>query len=466
MLKLSAALIASALFLSANAQVAEYGQCGGIGYTGSTTCVSPYVCTYSNAYFSQCLPGTATGTTSTTSKVATTVGTTSKASTMATSATTTASSPAATGYVKTSGQKFTLNGSTYTVVGANAYWVGLMGYSVADMNKAFADIAATGATTVRTLGFNEETVASGDYYQLWTNGVPTVNTGATGLENFGKPISGARFHNVVATAKANGLRLIVTLTNNWSDYGGMDVYTAQLVGSGQAHDVFYTNAKTQAAYKNYVKTFVTRYINEPTILAWELANEPRCGGSSTVISVASSTCNAATITTWATTMSAYIKTIDSNHLVGLGDEGFINNSTSPDYPYQGNGIGIDFAANLAISSLDFGTFHMYPENWGESSNPNATAWGSAWIANHAAIQKSVGKPTIMEEFGVTTTDKVAVYTAWYAEVESSGISGALVWQAGSNLSVGVTPDDDYAVYPGTDVYTLTTSAAAALKARG
>ncbi|KAG9002018.1 hypothetical protein FRB94_004168 [Tulasnella sp. JGI-2019a] len=35
--------------------VAEYGQCGGTGYTGSTVCASPYTCTYSSAYYSQCL---------------------------------------------------------------------------------------------------------------------------------------------------------------------------------------------------------------------------------------------------------------------------------------------------------------------------------------------------------------------------------------------------------------------------
>lgn len=50
----------------------------------------------------------------------------------------------------------------------------------------------------------------------------------------------------------------------------MDVYTSQLVGSGQFHDVFYTNSATQAAYKNYVKAFVSRYVNEPGILGWEL----------------------------------------------------------------------------------------------------------------------------------------------------------------------------------------------------
>jgi len=35
--------------------VVRYGQCGGQGWTGGTVCVSPYVCTVSNAYFSQCL---------------------------------------------------------------------------------------------------------------------------------------------------------------------------------------------------------------------------------------------------------------------------------------------------------------------------------------------------------------------------------------------------------------------------
>ncbi|KAI1268130.1 carbohydrate-binding module family 1 protein [Xylariaceae sp. FL1019] len=35
--------------------VAQYGQCGGSGYTGATACISPYTCTYENDYYSQCL---------------------------------------------------------------------------------------------------------------------------------------------------------------------------------------------------------------------------------------------------------------------------------------------------------------------------------------------------------------------------------------------------------------------------
>ncbi|KAJ7617059.1 cellulase [Roridomyces roridus] len=35
--------------------VAEYGQCGGMGYTGATVCASPFTCNVVNPYYSQCL---------------------------------------------------------------------------------------------------------------------------------------------------------------------------------------------------------------------------------------------------------------------------------------------------------------------------------------------------------------------------------------------------------------------------
>ncbi|KAH9945064.1 endo-1,4-B-xylanase A [Epithele typhae] len=47
----------AALLPFALGQSAEWGQCGGIGWTGPTTCVSGTVCTVLNPYFSQCLPG-------------------------------------------------------------------------------------------------------------------------------------------------------------------------------------------------------------------------------------------------------------------------------------------------------------------------------------------------------------------------------------------------------------------------
>nr|AGV52632.1 Man5A [Irpex lacteus] len=435
------------------ATVPQWGQCGGISYTGDTTCASGSFCTRQNDYYSQCLPGTATTnplSVTTPPPSSASSNTTSQPSTSAPS-TSAMSAPAPTGFVGVSGQKFVLDGKTFTIVGLNSYWVGLMGYSHADIDKAFADIASTGATAVRTLGFNDVTSPNGIYYQLWNGSTPTVNTGPTGLQNF---------DYVVASAKAHGLRLIITLTNNWSDYGGMDVYVKQILGSAN-HDLFYTNPQVIAAYKNYVKAFVGRYVNEPTILAWELANEPRCRGTT---GTTTRTCTTTTVTNWISDASAYIKSIDPNHLVAVGDEGFFNEPSNPSYPYQGS-EGIDFNANLAVRTIDFGTFHLYPEGWGQTSNPSSTVWGSQWIADHVASQKSVNKPVIVEEFGVTSNQS-AVYTVWYSDIVSSGLTGDLIWQAGSHLSVGDTPNDGYAVYPDGPAYPIITQHTAALKARG
>ncbi|KAG8761311.1 hypothetical protein FRC12_009425 [Ceratobasidium sp. 428] len=162
-----------------------------------------------------------------------------------------------TSFVKTSGQKFTLNGSKFTVVGSNAYWMAQLS-SATDISTAFNDLKTAGFTTLRTWGFNDVTSPSGTYYQLWNGKTATLNTGASGL---------GKFDTVVAQAKTAGIRLIVPLTNNWSDYGGMDVYVRQLLGSSN-HDLFYTDATVKAAFKKYINGFVSRYKNEPTIMAW------------------------------------------------------------------------------------------------------------------------------------------------------------------------------------------------------
>jgi endoglucanase len=80
-MRFSTLLSGAFLAAAAQAQQTAWGQCGGISWTGQTTCVSGYYCFYSNAYYSQCIPGTAT----TTAK-ATTAATTAKVSTTSTAA--------------------------------------------------------------------------------------------------------------------------------------------------------------------------------------------------------------------------------------------------------------------------------------------------------------------------------------------------------------------------------------------
>lgn len=57
----AAALLAPAVF----AQQQAWGQCGGRGWTGQTTCVSGYTCVAQNEWYSQCIPGTGGQTTTT-----------------------------------------------------------------------------------------------------------------------------------------------------------------------------------------------------------------------------------------------------------------------------------------------------------------------------------------------------------------------------------------------------------------
>ncbi|KAF7322381.1 Glucanase [Mycena chlorophos] len=85
------ALLAVAPFF-VNAQSPVYGQCGGQGYTGPTTCASGSTCVYSNPYYSQCLPGSQTGSTTTTT---TTHSSSSSSHTTTSTGSTGSSTPAA-----------------------------------------------------------------------------------------------------------------------------------------------------------------------------------------------------------------------------------------------------------------------------------------------------------------------------------------------------------------------------------
>lgn len=64
-------------------QQSAYGQCGGQGYTGPSTCVSGYSCVLVNQWYSQCQPGTTQPTTTqpTTTKPTTLITTSSSSAT-------------------------------------------------------------------------------------------------------------------------------------------------------------------------------------------------------------------------------------------------------------------------------------------------------------------------------------------------------------------------------------------------
>ncbi len=56
--------------------------------------------------------------------------------------------------------------------------------------------------------------------------------------------------------------------------GGMDAYVREF-GTSKNHDEFYLNNSIINIFNNYTKQVVSRYVNSPAILAWELANDAR-----------------------------------------------------------------------------------------------------------------------------------------------------------------------------------------------
>lgn len=314
-------------------------------------------------------------------------------------------------YVSTQGTKFQVSGRTTRFTGTNSYYLGWASREMVD--ATFQTAAALGIEIMRTWGFLDEP-KNGVVYQTWENNAPRYHE--DGL---------AKLDYVVAQARQYGIKLILPLVNNWKDMGGIPAYQSWL-GLATPQQ-FYSDAKARQAYKDWCRTLVTRYKDDPTIFAWELANEARCDGG------------APALLRWVDEMSRYLKTIDSNHLVAAGDEGCFNRLFTRNQ-YLNGSHGADFDQFLQLDAIDFGTFHLYPWEQADAS------FGSKWIERHASAAARWNKPAMLEEYG--WTDKVTrgdVYAKWLETVRKTDLAGDLFWM----LAVGDYYDDGYTFYPAT-----------------
>ncbi|THH10210.1 hypothetical protein EW145_g1499 [Phellinidium pouzarii] len=537
-----------------------------------------------------------------------------------------ASSPAPTktkrwdqGFVTIENGQFIRNGEPFTFVGTNAYWLPSLNSEV-DINKTIHNIAAAGIKVIRTWAFNgghlspfcslafliwslcpicartsadvDTIPTNGTWFQLIQNGTTLINNGTNGLQKLDK---------VVQLAEEAGVLLILSLTNNWNplplidnttivpvdgsslarrdvtlgtnntlprntlsnDFGGMDAYVRGFSQNKQ-HDEFYLNNTIVDIFKNYTTEIVSRYVNSPAVLSWELANDPRCNSSI----AASPVCNTTTVTNWHATVAAHVASIDPNHLVSSGVHGFACADCSKSFPIapkpsvsaapgrrskrsvkpftnerllaevkekrkktreikkremlsKGDGLrirgrwiasrqadpsvsssvgaafdgssGVDSQDILNIPTIGFGAFQLFPDqnNYavpGES-DPNLPAFnntveeGVAWIQLQAQLAQQVGKPTVLTAFGLVSNDNAPffvpfnttiapfnntvplnstaslrrrdsattsfgvsnaeeddAYTQWVTAAATSGISGALQYQAN-----GLTENDSSTV---------------------
>ncbi|KAF3919027.1 hypothetical protein ABW21_db0200894 [Orbilia brochopaga] len=246
-----------ALAVSATAQQTAYGQCGGQGWTGPTSCVSGYTCVSSNDFYSQCVPGTAATTTkssstkTTTTKTTTTKTSTSKTSLSKTSSTKTSSS-------KTTSPPTTLSTTTTTTssvptggtVPPNSFTI--EGYARNNPTGTVTGGAGGSTTTVSSYAAFTSAVKGNAAKVVYVSGIITLtskvkigsNTSVLGLGSnsgvTGKGLSLSSVDNVVIRnmkifeVKGDDLITLDKSTRVWIDHN--ELYNGGLANGPDYYD--------------------------------------------------------------------------------------------------------------------------------------------------------------------------------------------------------------------------------------
>lgn len=295
------------------------------------------------------------------------------------------------GFVKVDGTQFSVDGNPMFVNGFNSYWLMSLAADPTQRNKVtsvFEQAAVHGLKVARTWAFND-----GQYQALQTS--PGV---------YDEQVFQA-LDFVVYEANKYGIRLILSMANNYENFGGKAQYVKWARNAGQnlySDDDFFTNPTVKGYYKNHVKTVLTRvnsisgvaYKDDPTIFAWELMNEPRCQSDP----------SGRTIQGWIEEMASHVKSIDGNHLLEAGLEGFYGEYKKENNP--GFSMGTDFITDNQIIGIDFATVHSYPDIWLAGSNEeDQVSFVQNWIATHLEDgSKILKKPVLFAEFGKSSKD--------------------------------------------------------------
>lgn len=161
---------------------------------------------------------------------------------------------------------------------------------------------------------------------------------------------------------------------------------------------FYSNKEAVSRYFTALEKVVKRtntftntpYVKDPTIMAWELCNEPR------------GVDNVEPYLKWIDSSSSYIKSMDPNHLVTVGSEG---ETSAPEYS------GCDFVKTHGFKNIDYTTVHIWIQNWDwyhpkkhDETYANAKTKALDYLKKHIQQAKEMNKPFVLEEFGIMKDD--------------------------------------------------------------
>jgi mannan endo-1,4-beta-mannosidase len=334
-------------------------------------------------------------------------------------------------FVGREGTHFTLGGKPFFVAGINNHY--LTFGSSREVTLVLDDAVAMGANVVRTFvqpvigsldGTTKPTIwnwrsdatssdlgVHGTYMFYWDtqHDAMAANEGASGLQ---------RLDFLIAEARKRNLRLILAFVDYWQYTGGAQ----QMLSWHGGHDgsFFFQDQRTRNDYKQMVRSIVERinpltgtaYKNEPAIFAWELINEGDIVKPTSIVQ------------DWVAEMSAYVKSLDSSHLVASGLA-----SVATRLP------------DIKIPTIDFAVWHGYPKYYGLTVDSF-----DRLISEFCAIGAANNKPVLLEEFGYARSnpDQSAAYSKWMTTIrDDPNCAGWVVWRLVSLQDNGRYPVDDF-----------------------
>jgi mannan endo-1,4-beta-mannosidase len=310
------------------------------------------------------------------------------------------------GFVKKQGHQFYLGGKPYYYVGTNYWYGGLLGLEkepkrgIERLRKELDFLKEKGVTNVR--------VMAGAEGEGQINGVPRVTPALQPRRGTFESRSLDGLDVLLAELGKRNMKAVLFLSNNWEWTGGFLQY---LNWNGIIPDSVLRRKLTWDENRDYVAKFYScepckedylkhvsyilgrtnkvtgkKYTEDPAIMAWELANEPRPMRPAANEAYAQ----------WVQQAAAFIKGKDKNHLLTTGHEGEIGSESMP-----------LFERVHADKNIDYMTIHIWPKNWGwfkgdsiEQYYPQVSTNTANYINKHIPVARKLAKPLVVEEFGL------------------------------------------------------------------
>lgn len=364
---------------------------------------------------------------------------------------------------------FKLDGRPYYYFGAN-FWHGA--YLGADLVKGDRERLLRELDLLKEHQItNLRIMAATELSELKMSVKPAFHDGRG---NYNEELLSGLDFLLVEMAK-RGMKAVLVLNNYWQWSGGMAQYGSwssgeevidpdmdgDWAGFMRRSALFYGNEEGNKVYRDYIAMLVERtntlsgvpYKDDPTIMSWQLANEPRPAPDSK-----ENPEHAEEFIAWVHETSRFIHELAPRQLVSTGSEGYNGSVQSWDIYMRAHGS----------PHIDYVTFHIWPKNWGwfDATRPDSTydqALSNTldYFGEHVLMARKLNKPTVLEEFGMerdggsfspeaATTYRDKYLSELFAVVLDSALTGSPM--AGLNFwawgGEGVASHEDYLWRPG------------------